>query len=79
MNQVKAKFSFIDDGGGLDIEIEGTRKDLIIALATLLHENEEVQMMFETAFALVEEYKAKETSDEDIVALLSKLKPIAQA
>jgi hypothetical protein len=79
MNQVKAKFSIVDDGEGLDIDIEGTRMDIIIALATLLHENEEVKMMFETAFTLVEEYKAKETSDEDIVAMLSKIKPIAQA
>jgi len=80
MNQENnVKFCVNNLGDELNVEIEGSRMDIITVLATVMDESEDLQMMVEIALAAVKSKSAGEVTDEEIIERLSKIKPIAQA
>jgi hypothetical protein len=85
MDQEKVVFSLVGDDDGIQAEIEGSGRELVELLATVMVENEEVLTVIEMALlaAKMEKSKSKDDGDEPnedyLTDLFSKLKPTAQA
>lgn len=81
MNQVKFCITEVE-GQEIKVDIEGKRMDIVAVLATVIADSEELQFMLELALMAVNAKKEMgdgEMSDEQVIEMLSKIKPIAQA
>jgi hypothetical protein len=79
MNQEKIKFCITSDGEGVNVDVEGGARDLIDLLASVVSENEDIEMVITMALLAIHLKREDKTDDDMLSEMFSKIKPTAQA